>query len=291
MRAAAAAALVLLAASPASAYFISAQSLGAGGFQDSQSLGSVEAGAIISDPNTGNFIDGHAQTSGEAGGLSGWMTVSILNYINAQPSHLLEKQWQSSIEEQFDGFQLDPGATELVFRAEVLAEDHTNQAIAPSPGFDNGDVRTHLRVKLIYFNQTQTPGLSQIQGSAGFDHVLPLEPTTIAGVAPIGYGTASATPASGEVELRIPASEVSSGDFLLVSALLYGEVRGGHWNGAIGASQAEGSLSFSIEGGSGVPQNPLFLSVPEPADARLGGAAAAGVGLLALRRRPAPAPP
>lgn len=281
-----------LAARPAAAYSIGAESIGAGGFVYSTPAmeASVEVGRAISDTSN-DLIDGHAATNGETGSMSGYMLVSILDYFAAQSTNvttfLLEKSWKSVVSEEIDGFVLDPGATELVLRLHVGATDESDLAIAPSAGFDNGFARSHVRAQLRYYNlHSHTQGLDQILGVATSDRNLPFDwtPFSVSDVSPIGYGSASQGDAYAEVELRVPASEVDGDDYLLVSGQLYGEVRGGHWNGAFAKSQLTGSMSFETIGGQGVPQNPAFLA-PEPAGALLGEVATAGVGLLALVRR------
>ncbi|MBS1106295.1 MAG: hypothetical protein H6Q91_1797 [Deltaproteobacteria bacterium] len=286
MRVAAVVVASLLAASPAAAYSISAQSLG---FQDSNSLGTVESGNVVGDAS-GNLIDGHARTSGESGGLEGYMLVHIVDYFAAQNSiaidFLGEKTWTSSILERFDDFVLDPGATELVLRVHVTSTDESDLAIAPSQGFDNGYARAHVRARVTFHNMNPHV-VGDIDGLAAADRSLPLEWTTsgLDGVSPAGYGSTSAGPGFGTAEIRIPASEVDGDDYLLVSGKLYGEVRGGHWNGAFAKSQLSGgSMSFEIVGGDGVPLNPIFLSVPEPDGSLLGEVAMAGVGFLAYSR-------
>jgi hypothetical protein len=102
---------------------------------------------------------------------------------------------------------------------------------------------------------------------------------------PPGYGAASAGAGSATVELRIPASEVDADDHLLVSGQLYGEVRGGHWNGAFAKSQlSSGSMSLQIAGGDGAALNPDFLTVPEPDPTLLGEAALAALSFTKRRR-------
>jgi len=292
MRVAAVIVASLLAASPAAAYSINAKSLG---FQSSNTLGTVESGNAVGDAS-GNLIDGHALTSGESGGLDGYMLVHIVDYIAAQNSiainFLGEKTWTSSILERFDDFVLDPGATELVLRVHVTSTDESDLAIAPSPGFDNGYARAHVRARLEYVNYNpHTAGLSQVLAVGSADRNVPLDWTWSPSndTSPAGYGSASAGPGWGTAELRIPASEVDDADYLLVSGQVYGEVRGGHWNGAFAKSQLSGgSMSFEIVGGAGVPLNPIFLT-PEPTGALLGEVAMAGVGLLAYSRSQAKA--
>ena len=135
---------------------------------------------------------------------------------------------------------------------------------------------------------TPTPwGSTRSSPPARGDRSVPLDWTNNVpdDVWPAGYGSTSASGPSAQVEIRVPASEVSSGDYLLVSGSLYGEVRGGHWNGAFAASElAQGFMTFEMIGGDGVPQNPLFLSVPEPDGAPIAGAAAAALSSLARRR-------
>jgi hypothetical protein len=288
VRVVAATILSLLATSPAAAYSISAQSLG---FQDSNSLAQVESGNVLSDA-FGNEIDGHALTAGDAGSLGGHMKVRIDDYFAAQNNisitFLLEKQWKSSIGEYIEHFQLDPGATELVLRVSVSGTDTSDLVLAPSQGFDNGFARSHVQAQLRYYNlNSHTAGLGQIDALGRADRNVPADWQQVFGgdSSPPGYGSASGGDASAVAELHIPASEVDDDDYLLVSGQLYGEVRGGHWNGAFAASELQGGMSFEIIGGVGAPQNPVFLSVPEPNDALLGEVAMAGVGLLAYSRR------
>lgn len=291
VRVVAAAVLSILATSPAAAYSISAQSLG---FQDSTTLAQVESGNVVSDA-FGNEVDGHALTAGDAGSLGGHMKVRIDDYFAAQNNisitFLLEKQWKSSIGEYIEHFQLDPGATELVVRVNVSGEDTSDLVPAPVEGFDNGFARSHVQAQLRYYNlNSHTSGLGQIDALGRADRNVPADWQQIFGgdSSPPGYGSASAGDASAVAELHIPASEVDDDDYLLVSGQLYGEVRGGHWNGAFAASELQGGMSFEIIGGDGAPQNPVFLSVPEPSDALLGEVAMAGVGLFAYARRQTP---
>jgi hypothetical protein len=286
-----AAALAIVVPGGARAYLISAHSLGAGGFQDSNTLAFVEKGALIGD-SAGNTIDGHASTAGDTGSLNGYMKVHIVDYFAAQSTSvtnfLLEKQWKSEIIETIEDFQRDPGATELVIRVRVSGEDQNDLAIAPSPGFDNGYAHSHALAQLRYYNaNSHTSGLAEILAVGRADRNVPLEWTEVFGgdTAPPGYGSASGGDASAVAELHIPASEVDGDDTLLVAARLYGEVRGGHWNGAFAASELHGGMSFEIIGGSGAPQNPIFFSAPEPDAAFVGDVAMASLLALATRRR------
>lgn len=220
------------------------------------------------------------------------MKVRIDDYVAAQNSisitFLLEKDWKSSIAENIEHFQLDPGATELVIRVDVSGEDLSDLVPAPVEGFDNGFARSHVQAQLRYDNlNSHTAGLDQIDALGRADRNVPADWVQVFGgdSAPPGYGSASGGNASATAELHIPASEVDDDDYLLVSGQLYGEVRGGHWNGASAASEMQGSMSLQITGGDGVPQNPIFLSVPEPDGALLGEVSMAGVGLLAFARR------
>ena len=245
----------LVAASPVAAFSISAQSLGAGGFQDSScqtafdcstALSMVEAGNLIADA-FGNSVDGHALTDGATGSLSGYMKVRIDDY----PAHSstsvtnfrTEKQWKSLASDTIQNFQLDPGATELVVRLQVSAEDLSDLAVAPSEFFDNGYAHSHVQAQLTYTNKnSHTAGLGQIQAVGRADRNVPLDWMEVFGgdTSPPGYGSASGGDASAMVELHIPASEVDGSDTLLVSGQLYGEVRGGYWSGAFAASELLG---------------------------------------------------
>lgn len=286
---------VLLCASRAPAYTISAQSLGAGGFRDSHTLDQVEAGNVLDD-GSGNEVDGHALTSGASGSLGGHMKVRIDDYSAAQSpplgftSFLLEKQWKSSIAEYIEDLQLDPGATELVVRLNVSGEDMSDLVPAPTDfNYDNGYARAHVWARLIYSNaHAHVAGLSQIQVDGRTDRDVPGDWMEVFGgdSSPAGYGTGTTGSTSAAVELHIPASEVDGDDSLFVSAQLYGEVRGGHWSGAFTASELHGGMSLEIVGGDGAPQNPIFLSAPEPEGVLLGGCALAA--LVAIRRRADP---
>lgn len=287
MNVVAATVLSLLATSPAAAYSISAQSLG---FQDSTTLSQVESGNVVSDA-FGNEVDGHALTAGDAGSLGGHMKVRIDDYFAAQNNisitFLLEKQWKSSIGEYIEHFQLDPGATELVIRVNVSGSDTSDLVPAPVEGFDNGFARSHVQAQLRYYNlNSHTAGLGQIDALGRADRNVPADWEQVFGgdSSPPGYGSASGGDASATAELHIPASEVDDDDYLLVSGQLYGEVRGGHWNGAFAASEMHGGMSFQIVGGDGAPQNPIFLSVPEPGAALLAEVATASVGSLVFAR-------
>ncbi len=280
----------LVAAAQASAYSISAQSLGAGGSQNSNTLAFVEEGALIGDV-AGNTVDGHASTGGDTGAMGGYMKVHIVDYATAQSTSvtnfLIEKQWKSAISDTIENFALDPGATELVVRLNVSAEDMSDLAIAPNAGFDNGYARSHVQAQLTYSNSnSHTPGLSQIVALGRANRNVPLDWAESFGgdSSPPGYGSASGGAASATAELHIPASEVDSGDTLLVAGQLYGEVRGGHWNGAFAASELHGGMSLEIVGGDGAPSNPIFLSAPEPGAALLAEVATAGVGMFAFAR-------
>ena len=285
MRVAAVVVASLLAASPAAAYSINARSLG---FQSSNSLGTVASGNVLGDAS-GNLVDGHALASGESGGLDGYMLVHIVDYTAAQGSFAIdflnEKTWTTSILERFDDFVLDPGATELVLRVSVTSTDESDLAIAPSPGSENGYARAHVRARVIFHNiNPHTVG--DIEALAAADRYVPNEwvTSTLDGVSPAGYGSTSASGGFGTAEIRVPASEVDGADYLLVSGELYGEVRGGHWDGAFAKSQLSGgSMSFEIVGGDGVPLNPIFLT-PEPGAALLGFAALATLAGIAPRR-------
>ena len=284
---AAAAVLALFAALPAAAYSILAQSVG---FQDSTTLSQVESGNVVGD-EFGNQIDGHALTGGDTGALGGHMKVRIDDYFAAQNNlsitFLLEKQWKSSIAEYIENFQLDPGATELVVRVQVSAEDTSDLVPAPVEGFDNGFARSHVVAQLRYYNlNAHTAGLGQIDAAGRADRNVPLDWEEVWGgdSSPPGYGSASGGAGSATAELHIPASEVDGDDSLLVSGQLYGEVRGGHWNGAFAASEMHGGMSFQILGGDGVPQNPIFLSAPEPGAALVGATAIAALIGTARRR-------
>jgi hypothetical protein len=292
MRVVAVAVLSLFAASPAAAYSIGAESIGAGGFVYSTAAGEafVEIGDVLGDV-AGNTVDGYASTAGDDGSMNGFMRVHIVDYGAAQSTvpinFLIEKRWKSIISETIETFQLDPGATELVVRLNVSGEDTSDLAIAPSPGFDNGYARAHVRAQLLYTNKNpHTAGLGQIQAIGSADRNVPFEWAQAFGgdSSPPGYGSASGGAASATAELHIPASEVDADDTLLVSGQLYGEVRGGHWNGAFAASEVRGGMSFEIVGGDGVPLNPIFLSAPEP-DASLLEDFAAVALLVTSRRR------
>jgi len=281
------AAAILLSANSASAYSINAKSLG---LQSSNTLGTVESGNVVGDAS-GNLIDGYALASGESGGLDGYMLVHIVDYLAAQNSiaidFLSEKTWTSSILERFDDVVLDPGATELVLRVHVTSTDECDLAIAPDAGFDNGYARAHVRARVTFHNMN-SHAVGDIDALAAADRNFPLEWTTsgLDGVSPAGYGSTSSGPGWGTAEIRIPASEVDGDDYLLVSGQIYGEVRGGHWNGAFAKSQLSGgSMSFEIAGGDGLPLNPIFLSVPEPDGSLPVEVAMAAVGSLAFSRR------
>lgn len=293
MRVVAVAVLSLLYASTAGAYSIGAESIGAGGFVYSTAAGEafVEIGNLLGDV-AGNTIDGHAATGGDDGSLGGHMKVHIVDYGAAQSTvpinFLIEKRWKSVISETIENFQLRPGATELVLRVNVSGLDTSDLAIAPNPGFDNGYARAHAQAQLTYTNKnSHTTGLGTIQAIGRADRNVPFEWSEAFGgdSSPPGYGSASGAAGSATAELHIPASEVDADDTLLVSGQLYGEVRGGHWNGAFAASALQGGMTFSIVGGDGVPLNPIFLSAPEPDAGWLGDVALAGIGLLAIHRR------
>ena len=291
MRLSAAVLPILLLTSSASAYSISAQSIGAGGFQDSTTQSQVEAGGSIID-DYGNQVDGHALTNGETGSLGGHMKVGIDNYLQAQSTlvttFLIEKTWMSEIIETIESLQLAPGATELVIRVHVSGEDVSDLVPAPLVSFDNGYARSHAFASLRYYNlHSHTQGLDQILATGRADRNVPEDWVEVFGgdTSPPGYGSASGGAASATAELHIPASEVDGDDYLLVAGRLYGEVRGGHWNGAFAASELHGGMSFEIVGGDGVPQNPIFLSAPEPSATALGAVASFGIAAAARRRR------
>ena len=61
-------------------------------------------------------------------------------------------------------------------------------------------------------------------------------------------------------------------------------MRGGHWDGAFAASELKGGMSLEIEGGDGTPQNPIFLSAPEPDALLLDVAALTGLTIVERRR-------
>ena len=292
----------ILAASPAAAYSISAQSIGAGGHQDATcsdaiSCGStpveVEIGAVIADASD-NQVDGHALTNGATGALGGYMRIDIANWLAAQSSNVtdftIEKSWKSSIAEQIQDFVLNPGAPELFVRLSVSAADVSFLEPPPPelPNIDNGYARSHVWARLIYYNANpHVAGLDQVQVDGRTDRNLPADWVQVFGgdSAPPGYGSGSTGDTSAVVELHIPASEVDLDDSLLVSAQIYGEVRGGHWSGAYAASELlGGSMRLEMSGGDGAPQNPIFLSAPEPEGALLGGAAITAIGTM-LRRR------
>jgi hypothetical protein len=287
MRVVSAALLPLLATSPAAAYSISAESLG---FQSSATLAQVESGNVVGD-EFGNQVDGHALTGGDTGALGGHMKVSIDDYFaasnNPSITFLLEKRWKSSIAEYIENFQLDPGATELVVRVNVSGEDMSELVPAPQVGFDNGFARSHAQAQLTYYNlNSHTAGLGQIQAIGRADRNVPADWEQVFGgdSSPPGYGSASGGAGSAVAELHIPASEVDGDDYLLVAGQLYGEVRGGHWNGAFAASEMHGGMSFEIIGGDGAPQNAIFLSAPEPAGMLVGTTAIAALAALRSRR-------
>ena len=300
MRIAVAVCLSLVAASPAAAYSISAQSIGAGGSQDAScdtlscdgsTPSEVEIGNVLTDVSN-NSVDGHALTNGATGSLGGHMKVHILDYygaqVNNQGSYLLEKKWVSEISETIESFQLDPGATELVVRVHVSGEDTSDLVPAPLVTFDNGFARSHAYARLLFYNaNSHTANLGQITATGRADRNLPGDWEQVFGgdSDPPGYGSASGGAGSAIAELHIPASEVDSDDTLLVAGRLNGEVQGGHWNGAFAASEMHGGMSFEILGASGAPQNPIFLSAPEPEGALLGGAAIAAIGTMLRRRR------
>jgi hypothetical protein len=292
MRAAVAAGIVsILVASNAAAYAISAQAIGAGGFSDSTTEAFVEIGNVIADTSN-NEIDGHASTGGDTGSLGGHMKVHIQDYFTAQQTNvttfLIEKSWKSSIGESIENIELDPGATELVVRIHVSGEDMSDLVPAPLSTFDNGYARSHAYALLRYYNlHPHTAGLDQIVVTGRADRDVPEDWVQVFGgdSSPPGYGSASGGDASAIAELRIPASEVDGDDYVLVSGQLYGEVRGGHWNGAFAASELQGGMSFEILGGSGVPQNPIFLSAPEPEAELLGDFAIAALVVTSGRRR------
>ena len=288
-----AASFALFIAGDAPAYSIGAESIGAGGFVYSTAAGEahVEIGNVITDLSE-NQVDGHASTSGDSGGMSGYMKVHIVDFPSAQSTQvtnfLIEKKWKSLITETIEDFQLDPGATELVVRLNVSGEDKSNLVPPPLPTTDNGYARAHVQAQLTYTNKnSHTAGLGTIQAIGRADRNVPLEWEEVFGgdTSPPGYGSASGGAGSAFVELHIPASEVDGDDTLLVSAQLYGEVRGGRWSGAFAASELQGGMGFEIVGGDGVPLNPIFLSAPEPGASLLDDFAMAGIGLLAIRRR------
>ena len=281
--------LSLLIASVSGAYSIQVDSIGAGGAASSSTEASIEIGATVFDENTSNAIHGYASASGNTGSMVGHMTVQILNFMAAQSSYLVEKKWKSAIVETIENLQIDPGATELVIRLRISATDVSDLVPAPIEGYDNGYARTHVRATLRYYNKnSHTQGLGEILGVATANRFLPADWISESGdVSPpgLGYGSVDSFGPSAQVELRIPASEVDSDDTLLVGGQLYGEVRGGHWQGAFASSELDnGGMSFEIVGGDGVPLNPIFLSAPEPGAALLGFAALATLTGIARRR-------
>ena len=215
--------VALVAASPASAYLISAQAIGAAGIQDSYDLATVEVSGMPGDA-FGNSIDGYASTGGDSGAMNGHMKVHIADYAAAQnsspfPDFLAEKRWKSIINETIEHIQLDPGATELVVRLRVSAEDLSDLTISPNPLLDNGYAMSHVLASLTYTNKSShTAGLDSIVGTARADRSVPGDWTEIFGgdTQPPGYGTASSGDASAMVEFHIPASEVNGSDTLLV---------------------------------------------------------------------------
>jgi len=280
--------LSLLVASTSGAYSIGAESIGAGGFLYSTTDPFVSIGQPISDVNTGNLIDGYASASGASGPSGGYMNVTIANFGAAQSTYLAEKTWKSLVSDTIEDIQIDPGATELVIRLSVSAADKSDLVISPT--FPNGYARTYVRATLRYYNQnSHTQGLGEILGVALAGRSVPEDwddGTGDVSPAGMGYGSVSTFGASAQVELRIPASEVDADDTLLVAGQLYGEVKAGQFSGSFAASQLEGGgMSLEIIGGSGVPQNPIFLSAPEPDAALVGDVAMAGLLTIAARRR------